>query len=103
MPANSNPCVAFVLGLQAMIKCLHLPFRLACAPTKRPTIQSLARSSTDTYGQWAFGRLSLLLQTKAARVAGREDGGLRPLGIAAFVHFRGELEAACAWTDAPGY
>ena len=50
-------------------------FRLACAPARRPTNQSLARPSTDTYGQWAFGRLSPLLQTKAALVAGREDGG----------------------------
>ena len=68
----------------------------------RPTNQSLARSSTDTYGQWAFGRLSPLLQTKAARVAGREDGGSRPLRTAAGLHFRGELEAACSWTEALG-
>ena len=42
------------------------------------------------------------MQTKAARVAGREDGGLRPLGTAAGSLFRGELEAACSWTEALG-
>ena len=85
--ADSNTYVAFLPGLQAMIKRLHLQFRFVCAPAARPTRQSLVGSRTDTYGQWAFSRIAPLLQTKAARVAGREGGGLRSLGTAAACTF----------------